>query len=309
MIGIAISEGYISSVDQPASDFLPAWVGTDKEGQVTIRDILTMKSGLRCPDGSNGGYIYYDEDQLGVAINRELISSGSENSEDPTRPWVYCNSDSMLLGEIVRNATGYSAYEFGDRFLFSILGMQADWWRDPLDNYLTYCCIDATSRDFGRFGLLWLNRGVWQGRNLLPAEFVDQALTQADIAFDQEDLGYGFQWYIQSLFKDEEIEVQQLSYGTKGFHMNNIWLFPGLDMVVVRNSLYNRVLEAVDDTVRIGDLDALFRGEDVDVNVHGTLAPYNGMFIRGEFYPYNMKEGFASLQESRLIRMILESVQ
>ena len=143
----------------------------------------------------------------------------------------------------------------------------------------------------------------------MPAEFVDQALTQADIAFDQEDLGYGFQWYIQSLFKDEEIEVQQLSYGTKGFHMNNIWLFPGLDMVVVRNSLYNRALEAVDDTVRIGDLDALFRGEDVDVNVHGTLAPYNGMFIRGEFYTYNMKEGFASLQESRLIRMILESVQ
>ena len=263
LIGIAIAEDFIDSVDQPASDFLPEWLGTDKEGRVSIRDILTMKSGLECPDGPNGGDIYNEENQLNVAVDRTLGSSTTEEGEKKDTAWVYCNADSMLLGEIIENATGYSAYEFGDRFLFAPLGMKVDWWRDKANNYLTYCCIDATSRDFARFGLLWLSKGVWEGQNLFSETFFDAALSQSDIAFDQDNLGYGFQWYIQSLFNDNNETIRELSFGTKGFHMNNIWLFPDLDLLVVRNSLYHRVLDAVDDTVRTGDLELLFQGEDI----------------------------------------------
>ena len=72
LIGIAIAEDFIDSVDQPASDFLPEWLGTDKEGRVSIRDILTMKSGLECPDGPNGGDIYNEENQLNVAVDSRL---------------------------------------------------------------------------------------------------------------------------------------------------------------------------------------------------------------------------------------------
>ena len=221
LIGIAIAEDFIDSVDQPASDFLPEWLGTVKEGRVTIRDILTMKSGLECPDGPNGGDIYNEENQLNVAVDRTLGSSTIEEGEEKDTAWVYCNADSMLLGEIIENATGYSAYEFGDRFLFAPLGMKVDWWRDEANNFLTYCCIDATSRDFARFGLLWLSKGVWQGQNLFSETFFDAALSQSDIAFDQDNLGYGFQWYIQSLFNDNNETIRELSFGTKGFHMNN----------------------------------------------------------------------------------------
>ena len=309
LIGIAIAEDFIDSVDQPASDFLPEWLGTDKEGRVSIRDILTMKSGLECPDGPNGGDIYNEENQLNVAVNRPLVSPTIEVGEKKDTAWVYCNADSMLLGEIIENATGYSAYEFGDRFLFAPLGMRVDWWRDGANNFLTYCCIDATSRDFARFGLLWLSKGVWQGQNLFSETFFDAALSQADIAFDQDNLGYGFQWYIQSLFNDNNETVRELSFGTKGFHMNNIWLFPDLDLLVVRNSLYHRVLDAVDDTVRTGDLELLFQGEDIDVNVHATLAPYNAILIRGQFYPYNTANGVESLSEDKLISDILRSIK
>ena len=309
LIGIAIAEDFIDSVDQPASDFLPEWLGTDKEGRVSIRDILTMKSGLECPDGPNGGDIYNEENQLNVALKRPLRSSTVEEGEKKDTAWVYCNADSMLLGEIIENATGYSAYEFGDRFLFAPLGMKVDWWRDGANNFLTYCCIDATSRDFARFGQLWLSKGIWQGQNLFPETFFDAALSQSDIAFDQENLGYGFQWYIQSLFNDNNETIRELSFGTKGFHMNNIWLFPDLDLLVVRNSLYHRVLNAVDDTVRTGDLELLFQGEDIDVNVHATLAPYNAMLIRGQFYPYNTANGVESLSEDKLVSDILKSIK
>ena len=309
LIGIAMAEDFIDSVDQPASDFLPNWLGTDKEGRVSIRDILTMKSGLQCPDGPNGGEIYNEENQLDVAINRVLELSTAEPDEKKDSAWVYCNADSMLLGEIIENATGYSAYEFGDRFLFAPLGMRVDWWRDTANNYLTYCCIDAISRDFARFGLLWLSKGVWEGQNLFSEKFFDAALSQSDIAFEQDNLGYGFQWYIQSLFNDDNETIRELSFGTKGFHMNNIWLFPDLDLVVVRNSLYHRVLDAIDDTVRTGDLELLFQGEDMDVNVHATLAPYNAMLIRGQFYPYNTDNGVKSLSEDKLISDIIKSIR
>ncbi len=91
--------------------------------------------------------------------------------------------------------------------------------------------------------------------------------------------------------------------------MNNIWLFPDLDLVVVRNSLYHRVLDAIDDTVRTGDLELLFQGEDMDVNVHATLAPYNAMLIRGQFYPYNAENGVKSLSEDKLISDIIKSIR
>ena len=91
--------------------------------------------------------------------------------------------------------------------------------------------------------------------------------------------------------------------------MNNIWLFPDLDLLIVRNSLYDRVLDAIDDTVRTGDLELLFQGEDLDVNVHATLAPYNAMLIRGRFYPYNAADGVKSLSEDKLISDIIKSIR
>ena len=79
--------------------------------------------------------------------------------------------------------------------------------------------------------------------------------------------------------------------------------------MVVRNSLYHRVLNAIDDTVRTGDLELLFQGEELDVNVHATLAPFNAMLIRGQFYSYNAANGVKSLSEDKLISDIIKSIR
>ena len=302
LIGIAIKEGFIESVEQPVSEYLPAWSNTDKENTVSIKDLLQMKSRLACPPGPNGGAIYFDENQLQVSTERNFRSITDED------PWLYCNADSMLLGEIILNASGHNISEFGDRYLFSKLDMQADWWRDSSDNYLAYCCIDTTTRDFARFGLFWLNDGIWNEERLINQSYIQETLSSSATAFEQENLGYGYQWYVQSVFEDDEGKAEAQSYGTKGYHLNNIWIFPELELLVVRNSLYRRILEVTDDTVRTGDLTALLQGENTPVNVHHTLQQGNAINVNGIWYTYNSERGIEFLQESKFIRLILASM-
>ena len=85
----------------------------------------------------------------------------------------------MVLGEILYRATGQDLQTYADLHLFSKIGMQAQWWRDnqgtsQVDgNYLAYCCLDATPRDFARFGQLLLNNGVWDNEQVIPSAYID----------------------------------------------------------------------------------------------------------------------------------------
>ena len=94
--------------------------------------------------------------------------------------WVYSNCDTMVLGEILFRATGQDLQTYADRHLFSKIGMTAYWWRDNTasaqvdGNYLAYCCLDATPRDFAKFGQLLLNNGEWNGEQVVPASYVDK---------------------------------------------------------------------------------------------------------------------------------------
>ena len=71
----------------------------------------------------------------------------------------YNNCNSMLLGVILERATGQDFKAFADTYLFSKLDINARWWRDPSGNYLSYCCLDMTQAEFGRFGSMILNKG------------------------------------------------------------------------------------------------------------------------------------------------------
>tara|TARA_B100000530_G_scaffold301814_1_gene223309 strand:+ start:2003 stop:3349 length:1347 start_codon:yes stop_codon:yes gene_type:complete len=274
LIGIAIEEGFIDSVDQYASTYLPNWTGTDKENSVTIKDILEMRSRLQCPLGGNGGSsIYYQEDQLTPSIERDF------NQDPPDNGWVYCNADTMLLGEILLNATGFDAMEFGERYLFSKIGMTVDWWRDGENKYLTYCCLDTTTRDFARFGLLWLNQGVWQGEQIISSTWIEESLKPAAKVNWSETIEYGYQWYMHEGLNDGEDFLDVFAFGAKGYSTNHITIVPSYDLVIVRNSLYSRNINVGSESVRTGDLD------DLDnANYHLTLYPGN-LFLRdGQVY-------------------------
>ena len=186
LIGIAIEKGFISSTEQLASDFITEWQ-TDERATITIEQLLDMRSGLvpvcflpstgdlgECTnqgDAAAGGNIVFYPDQMTACINRALAIDGGTYPWDPDGTYsagefLYSNCDTQILGEILFRATGQDAGTFAQAELFEPINISANWWRDDVEsgqsngNFLTYCCLDATPRDFAKFGYLMHLGGI-----------------------------------------------------------------------------------------------------------------------------------------------------
>ena len=241
LIGIAMDQGLIDSIDVPASNYLAPWVSTDK-ASIAIRAILEMRTGLAEAIGGDAN-IYSggtDGDQLTYALNRTPATTPRTNN------WAYQNTDSMLLAGILESATGQSVLDFADMHLFSKIGMNADWWTDELGHAMTYCCIDTTTRDFARFGLLFARNGQWSGEQVVSENWVQESTMVPEGTSNQY---YALQWWVSP---------SGGYFYSAGLHQNNIYIFPNLDLVVVRNSLYTKVGSS---SIRSGN------------NYHATVEP------------------------------------
>ena len=236
LIGIAVDEGLIGSIDEPAENYLPPWVNTDREA-ISVRAILEMRSGLGLASNDpTDSAIYVDGgtngDQLAYALDRVPASTPRTDN------WVYQNSDSMLLSGIIENATGQNVLDYADVKLFSKIGMTATWWTDQAGHALTYCCIDATSRGFARFGLLIARGGKWDNTQVVSKTWVDEATAESVTV--TADKSYGLQWWI-----NPELDY----FYSAGASKNHIYIFPQHDLVLVRNSTYRKT---GDSTMRTG---------------------------------------------------------
>tara|TARA_B110000046_G_scaffold184626_1_gene223634 strand:- start:7222 stop:8334 length:1113 start_codon:yes stop_codon:yes gene_type:complete len=231
LIGIAVDAGDIASIDDPAEAYLPTWVGTDRDA-VTVRAILEMRSGLGLASDDPTDFAIYVNggDQLAYALDRVPATTPRTDN------WVYQNTDSMLLGGIIENATGQNVLDYADGKLFSKIGMTATWWTDVAGHALTYCCIDATTRDFARFGLLIARGGKWGSAQVVSSAWVDEA-TMAVVPVEVDE-SYGLQWWV-----NPELDY----FYSAGMDQNDIYIFPQHDLLIVRNSLYTRT---GDSTIR-----------------------------------------------------------
>lgn len=224
LIGIAVEQGFIESIDVPAENYLAPWVNTDK-ADISIRAILEMRTGLQVAE--NGDAAIYtsggiDGDQLAYALNR------TPATPPRTANWAYQNTDSMLLAGILEESTGQNVLDYADLQLFSKIGMTADWWVDEQGHAMTYCCIDATTRDFARFGLLFARDGRWLEDQVISAAWVEESTTVPE---GTDNPSYALQWWVN----------QSAGYiFTAGLHKNNIYIFPQYDLVIVRNSSYTK---------------------------------------------------------------------
>ena len=230
LIGIAIDKGFIGSVDDKICTYVSEWDCNEvvclsldcpkSRSEISIRDLLEMRSGLE--DESIGGLSIYSsaDDQLFFALNRTAIKTrGTE--------FLYSNSDSMILSGIIETATGQTAREFVEKELFPSIEMNGDWWADKAGHTMTYCCIDATSRDFARFGLLFARKGEWKEAQIISENWVSESTSLA-----QGLEAYGLHWWV---FPETGF------IGALGLHTNDIWVNKDLDLVVVRNSEYTRL--------------------------------------------------------------------
>ena len=261
IFGIAQHKGLLS-INSNASDYITEWSGEDERNNISIKNLLDMRSGLHrgcfneleadeigncsaLPAASSigGGNIARATNQLTGCINQTFNSAthGLYNSSIPP-PFLYSNCDTMILGEIFYRATNQDINEFAQTNLFSKLDINAYWWRDNSTggqnngNYLSYCCIDMTARDFIKFGQLLLDDGIWNEERLLSSSYVQQIK-------DLTEYGYKF-WYAPSSYVSQSSvpSINKLIYAN-GFDGQYILIDFENKILIARNSLYYPALD------------------------------------------------------------------
>ena len=226
LIGVAINEGYVASVDEPVLEFFPertiANVDANKEG-MTLEDLLTMRSGFECTNRPTEVTLFQmmgSPDWIQFTLDLPMV-------ETPGTQWVYCSPNPHLLSGIIREVSGMSALEFAEEHLFSPLGISGvDWTYGPGGNNMGWGDIRMTPHDMAKLGYLYLHEGSWDGEQVLPPTWVAAATGSAvslPPGFPMVDY-YGYLWYLNSS------ESYYLADGRGG---QRILVLPDQDMIVV----------------------------------------------------------------------------
>ena len=229
LVGIAIGEGAIGGVDDPVTDYVPELAERDGRFEaVTLRDLLSMSSGIRYEEGGGfwpGGddtYTYYGVDLREVALERTEVAG------QPGQEWRYNNYNPLLLGLVLERATGTPVAEYASTRLWRPLGAADDatWSLDSEDSGFEKMesGVNATARDYARFGLLFLDGGRGGGERVVPADWV-RSSTTAQMATDSDD-DYGYFWWVDG-------ERARSFYGL-GNYGQYVYVAPEADAVVVR---------------------------------------------------------------------------
>jgi CubicO group peptidase (beta-lactamase class C family) len=237
LVGIALDQGYLDDVDEKMIDFFPEYADqiTDpRKKQISIEDMLKMRSGYpweeRVPPYMD--MILTSDDWLPFIVDFPL-------SSDPGVEYNYSNLTAHLLGVIVARASETDLKSFGQEHLFSPINAEVgDWWQDANNYHLGSGLISFTARDAAKFGLLYLNNGIYEGTQVVSAAWVEKSLQRYS-----EDINYTG-WIVSKLgryFRDLGVGYQWYSARVGAHHFNFAWghggnlivLLRELDMVIV----------------------------------------------------------------------------
>lgn len=196
LIGIAMEQGLIGGVEDLLSSYLPQVAGLGgSKGTLTLRHLLTHTSGLEWYEWG-GGYSNWTEFQS--AENWVEYILGRSQVAEPGALFNYSTGNTHLLAAALEQATGMSEMQYGRQFLFGPAGMDSvEWGTDPQGVTDGGNGIRMTARDAARFGQIYLQGGVWQGEQLIPAEWVEQSTTVQNTGPGGRTGQYGYQWWIR----------------------------------------------------------------------------------------------------------------
>jgi CubicO group peptidase (beta-lactamase class C family) len=247
LIGIAISEGYISSVDDPITDYLPELAERDPRfGEITIRHLLLMASGLEYKEfrfpglNSDDPLTTYYPDQRWLALNNTRIT------DPPGAYFQYNKYHPQLLGMILERTTGVSVTEYLQAKIWDPLGMEfsGSWSIDSeqSDFEKMETGVNARAIDFAKFGQLFLDEGSWNGQQVVSKEWVAEStgpLLPTDYAAYYpewfSDLpGLAYYTYMWWGMAREQGGYDFAAEGDKG---QFIYVSPGRELVIVRNGI------------------------------------------------------------------------
>jgi CubicO group peptidase (beta-lactamase class C family) len=226
LIGIAIQEGLIQNVDQKMVDLFPEHtiVNMDtRKGNITLEHLLTISEGM---DWHELDYPYTDPrnslGQMWVSSDAVQYILDQPMAREPGESWAYNSGTSILLGGILEGATGQDVLDFAREYLFDPIGIgNVRWDKTSGDHYHTDGGLYMTPRDMARFGYLMLQKGEWDGKEIVSPEWVarsTEAHYQANSGMD-----YGYQWWV----------MEGGAFGAWGHYEQKIYVVPQADMVVV----------------------------------------------------------------------------
>lgn len=232
LIGLAIEDGLIRSVDDPITDYLPELAERDPRfQQITIRHLLMMVSGIRyvetdIPFFDDGNRTYRFPDMRHLALQMTKIAA-------PPGEFVYNPYNPLLLGLVLERATGKMVTQYLQEKLWTPLGMEygGSW---SLDSDKTgyekmESGLNARAIDFAKFGSLFLKQGNWNGVQMLPAEWVAEATTPDETAKLDDKVYYKYFWW--GLYCADQ-GYDYFAWGNLG---QFIYVSPARNLIIVRN--------------------------------------------------------------------------
>lgn len=192
LMGKAIMEGHIKSLNQPVSDFLPTF-SEGKAAKMTVGDLSSMSSGTNWDEAyysplSITTRAYFDDDLEKVMLGLKVV-------DEPGKAYKYASGDTQMLAMVIEKATGKKLYDYFEEKIWKPLGAEnATLWQvdsEGHDLVKAYCCIASNAKDFARFGKLYKDHGKWNGQQILDSTFVAQSLKPR---FSEV---YGYGWWLK----------------------------------------------------------------------------------------------------------------
>ncbi|WAC71975.1 serine hydrolase [Roseateles sp. SL47] len=205
-IGVALQEGRIRSLDQPASTWLKEWRDASRAA-ITLRQLLTMSGGFRNEPNKVPGSHYI---QLHYGADVEAIVREAPLAYPPGTDFAWDNDNSHAISLVVERATGQSYLDFVSTRLWKPLGASdAEQMLDrPGGRAMAYCCIWSRARDWVRIGQMLLDGGRWQGKQLLDERFVREMRAPAPT-----NPAFGYQVYLGAAWKDPRLNRRAIALG------------------------------------------------------------------------------------------------
>ena len=229
MIGKAIDEGYIQSVDQQVGDFLPQFK-TGENAKLTIRHLLTMTSGIPFGESYASPFGYMAKAYFGKDLVSETMQFNVQR--EPGTLWAYEGGNTVLLGMIIKQATGRTPSRYFFEKFWSCIGAEhTAYWNLDHEGGLekTFTGFYSTARDFARIGQLYMHRGIHGADTLLSPAFVDECLSPCNVPDDKGEncFWYGYQWWLGKHEGDPFFSCR----GMRGQYIIGI---PSKDLLIVR---------------------------------------------------------------------------
>ena len=239
LVGIALDEGLIDDINDPIIKYLKDFEGTGYEG-VSIKNLLQMSSGIEFnedygdPDSDINRYARV----TATGTSQREFAKTLKNSREPGTYNHYISLDSQMLGMLVAEVTNMTVKEYLYEKIWSQIGMQDDafYLTDKQEVEMSLGGLNVTLRDMAKFGQLYLNKGNWNGKQVVPAEWVSNSTVplgkhvqpNAGDQFTSDAWGYGYQWWIPGPGVSD--------YTAHGIYNQFIYVNPESGVVIAKTS-------------------------------------------------------------------------